>query len=315
MTTATTQISGVGSGAIDFADAVIRTEGLTRRFGGRVAVDGVELRVPRGACYGLIGLNGAGKSTLLRLVVGLLGPSAGRVMIGSADIALEPVAFRRRVGYVPDRPTAYGWMRVGEVLDFARKLRPEWDQARAKEMLERYRLDVKQKVGKLSKGTGAKLSLLLAMAHDPEILVLDEPTDGLDPVARDEFLEEVIGSTAERERTVLISSHALTDVQKMADVIGLLHKGKLAVQCSTDDLVRTTKRLRTVVEDRRSPAAPAGALCSRRVGREWIVTVRGFTAEMAAAVGEAAGGAPVTVEDVGLEDVFKDFVCGLEVGR
>lgn len=295
------------------AGAPIRTEGLTRRFGQHVAVSDVSLRVPRGGTYGLIGLNGAGKSTTIRMIMGLLPPTTGRVLLNNIDVARDPTRSRLGVGYVPDRCVVHPWMRVGDAIWYCRRLQPGWNDARCAELVKRFRLDLSQPVGKLSKGTAAKLSLLLALAHDPEILILDEPTDGLDPVARDDFLEGVLAAACERDRTVLMSSHNLSDVQRIADHVGLIHEGRLVIQCPTEELVQSTKRLRLVVPDG-APGAPppGGTIYSRRDGREWTLTVRDFDHAAAEQLRATVGSTHLAVEDVTLDDIFKDFVRGQE---
>lgn len=291
----------------------IRTLGISRRFGRTIAVDAADLAVPRGSVYGLIGLNGSGKSTLIRMVMGLLRPTAGGAYLNAVDVAADPVRARSGVGYVPDRPTAYAWMRVREAVAFARAMQPRWNDALVAEMLRRSRIDPRQRVGKLSKGMGAKLSLALALGHDPSVLVLDEPTDGLDAIARDEFMEDVVGTVCERERTVLISSHALAEVERMADAVGLMHRGKLILQCPTEELVRTTKRVRAVLETPGAPGQdPPGCVWSRVDGREWLVTVRGFTRDAVERMQATARVRAVEVLDLSLSDIFKDMVRGQE---
>ncbi len=292
-------------------DAAIQTIGLVKRFGARTAVDGLDLTIARGSTYGLIGLNGAGKSTAIRMMMGLLAPTSGRILIDSLAMSAERTTLMGRIGYVPDRPTAYPWMRVSEVIAFSSALRPTWDDARAASMLSGYQLDPRQRIRKLSKGQGAKLSLLLALAHDPSILILDEPTDGLDPIARDDFLEHVLSSVCDKPRTVLMSSHNLGDLQRIADTIGILDAGKLVVQKPTDELLATTKRFVAVLADPgKSPAAPPGTICTRKQGREWTVTVLGSPESALAALRAEPGITQVELVDITLEDIFKDIIRG-----
>jgi ABC-2 type transport system ATP-binding protein len=289
------------------ADFPLFTENLSRRFNKTLALDSVNLRIPRGTTYGLIGLNGAGKSTLIRILIGLLPPTSGRALLRGHDPITNPIDARTSVGYVPDRPTAYPWMRIDEAIAFCRALQPGWSDDRCVELVKRFRLDITKRIGKLSKGTAAKVSLLLALAHDPEVLILDEPTDGLDPVARDDLLEGVLASVCERPRTVLMSSHSLTDIQKMTDWIGLMHEGRLAIQCPTEELIQSTKRLRTIVPDGQPvPHTPEGTILVRRDGRQWSATVRNFSQSAATAFPPES----FTIEDLTLDDIFKDFVRG-----
>ncbi|MCC6675796.1 MAG: ABC transporter ATP-binding protein [Phycisphaerales bacterium] len=300
-------------------EAAIRTIGLTHRFGKLTAVRELNLTIPRGATYGFIGLNGAGKSTTIRMLTGLLAPTAGRAIIDNIDITQDPIAALARIGYIPDRPTAYAWMRVGEVLSFARSMWPGWNDALAADLLARYRLDPRQKVGKLSKGTAAKLSLLLALAHDPEILILDEPTDGLDAIAREEFYEQIISAACDRPRTILLSSHALNEVQRIADHIGIIHEGRLIMQGRAEDLIARTKRIHITFEngtlEKMRPAAPPppdGTVWARTEAREWILTVQNFSDDTLHHIRAAGPVRSLNVLDLSLDDVFKDIVRGQE---
>ncbi|HYD02539.1 MAG TPA: ABC transporter ATP-binding protein [Phycisphaerales bacterium] len=264
------------------APVPIQAERLSRRFGGRAALHNVSFTVERGTTCGLIGLNGAGKSTFIRAAVGLLPPSGGVVRLNGVDVWQDRLSAIRTLGYVPDRPHTYPWMRVAQAVDFAAKAwGAAWNAPLAAALLRQYRLDPRQRCGRLSKGQGAKLSLLLALAHDPAILILDEPTDGLDPIARDDFLQQVLESTltdSERSqgRTVLISSHALGELQRLTDTVAILHQGSLIAHAPTAELLSNTKRLRVVLDAPGEPgAAPAGVICQQRRGREWTLTVGG----------------------------------------
>lgn len=295
-------------------DMAIATDNLTKRFGKRNAVEAIAMRVPRGSTYGLIGLNGAGKSTTIRMIMGLVEPTSGKITLNGRHATGLAWESRLGVGYVPDRCVVHPWMRVSEAIAFCKALQPRWNDAHSKELLERYRLDPAQRVSMLSKGLAAKLSLLLALSHDPDILILDEPTDGLDPLAKDDFLEGVLASACERSRTILMSSHNLADVQRMADYVGLMYEGRLAVQCPAEELVRSTKRVRMLLQDTQGPATrSAGAIHTRREGRELVVTVGSYSEASALEIAREASATVLTVEDMSLDDIFKDFVRGQEI--
>jgi ABC-2 type transport system ATP-binding protein len=178
-------------------------------------------------------------------------------------------------------------------------------------MLDLFQLDANKRVSHLSKGMLVKLSLVLAVSHEPEVLVLDEPMAGLDPLAREEFLEGVLRTICERGRTVLFSTHSLDDVQRLADTVGILYGGRLLVHRNIEELLASTKRIRATLPNGRPPdRLPAGTIWHRVEGREWQVTLGDFTPETVQEIRAHEGVDHVEVIDLGLEDLFKDFVRG-----
>lgn len=289
----------------------IELEGLTKRFGRELAVDGLSLRVARGTTFGLIGPNGAGKTTAIKMLMGMLSPTAGSARVLGMDVLADSVEVKQRVGYVPELHHICRWMRVREVLGFCRSLYVSWDEETCREMVDLFGLELDKKVKHLSKGTLAKLSLLLAVSHDAELLVLDEPMAGLDVVAREEFLDGVLRTICEREKTVLFSTHTLDDVQRLADTVGILYEGKLLVHRNVDELLSSTKRIRATLPDGARPEqTPEGTIWERVEGREWLVTVGDFSPEKVEEIRSANEVDHVEVIGLGLEDVFKDFIKG-----
>ncbi|HPM23032.1 MAG TPA: ABC transporter ATP-binding protein [Phycisphaerae bacterium] len=296
------------------AVAAIETMGLTRRFGRTLAVDNLNLTVRAGSVFGFIGPNGAGKSTTIRMLIGVLSPTAGRARLLGQDVGPRAEGLKHRVGYVPELHFMYRWMRASEVIAFCRTFYPTWNDQFCGELLDIFELDPRRRIKQLSKGMVAKLALLLAVAHEPELLILDEPTSGLDPLMREEFLDGVLRTICARQRTVLFSSHTLSDVQRLADEVGIICNGRLLAHCPTDELLTDTKRIRAVLRDGCRPGAPpAGTIWQRVANREWLLTVRGFTPALVDALRADAAVASVEVVDVGLEDVFKDMVRGQKV--
>jgi ABC-2 type transport system ATP-binding protein len=286
-------------------------ENVTRRFGKATAVDDLCLRVPRGQTFGFVGLNGAGKTTTIRMLVGLLPPDSGEISVAGFSIPSERDLAKAKIGYVPDRPNVYAWMTVQQAIEFARSFYVNWNNHRCNELMKMFDLDRGKRAKHLSKGQAAKLSLLLAISHDPEVLILDEPTSGFDPLVREEFLEGVLAVTSQREQTVLFSSHALADVQRLADSIGLLHKGRLLLHSPVDELLDRTKRIRAVLEDDSSPRqTPPGLVFQQIHGREWTMTVENFEPGQIEFVRSHNRVSHLDVQDLSLDDVFKDFVRG-----
>jgi len=197
---------------------------------------GLDLRVAQGQVVGLLGSNGAGKTTLMHIALGMLRPQRGATRVFGIDPLVDPVQVKQRVGFLSEQQLLPPGMRVRAVLDFHRQLFPTWDKALEHDLLERFPLDLRTRVAHLSKGQARQLGLLCAVAHRPELLLLDEPAGGLDPAARRQFLEASIQLLNESGSTIVFSSHHMTDVERMADRIVLLDGGGLLLDGALDEL-------------------------------------------------------------------------------
>ncbi len=300
----------------DPAAPAITLAGLTKRYRSRLAVDCLSLEVARGEIVGLIGANGAGKSTTLRMLMGLTPITAGSARVLGLDPEVEAIAIKRRVGYVPESHQIYRWMRVGQAIGFARAFYPAWDEALGAQLLRQFGLDERAKVRALSKGTLAKLSLLLAVAHVPELLILDEPMSGLDPISREEFLDGVVRTLADRGCTLLFSSHNLADVQRLADRVIILDDGRLLASGAVDTMLATTKRIHAVLAEGAVPSRePAGTIWQSVGPRAWSLTVRDCSPEVVARLRAENPVESVDVQDLNLEAVYKDLIRGRRAVR
>jgi len=230
------------------AGVVIRTSNLSRRFGRVEAVRNVSLEVPGGCVCGLLGLNGSGKTTLIRLLLGHLRPSAGQVRLLGRSYQQDELGIRERVGYVADARYLYEWMTVSETLDFTRAFHRTWDDAKVRSLIDRLGLPLDRKVAELSRGHRARLCLTLALAYNPELIILDELTAGLDPVVRREVLKNVIEEIGREGRTVLFSSHSVEEVERLADQVAIMHCGEVVVHASIDDLKQSQPAPMTLEE-------------------------------------------------------------------
>jgi ABC-2 type transport system ATP-binding protein len=217
-------------------DAAIVVQGLQKRFGRKRAVDGLSLEVPRGTVYGFLGRNGAGKTTTIQILVGLLSPTAGQVRVLGLDPRRQDVELHQRVAYVPESPAMYGWMRVREACDFAAGMWPGWSAARAEDLRERFGFAAQDKLGSMSRGMKGKVGLVLALAREPELLILDDPTSGLDAVVRREFMDGIIGALSGTGTTVFFSSHIIADVERIADRVAIIDRGRLVLEGTVDEL-------------------------------------------------------------------------------
>ena len=211
------------------SEPVITVSELTRRFGDKTALASVSLSLPRGAVYGLVGANGAGKTTLIRHLLGLLRAESGSVRVFGLDPVADPVAVLSRIGYLSEENDLPGWMRVDELIRYSRAFYPAWDDRYAEELRRTFALDPSARIKTLSKGQKARAGLLIALAYRPELLVLDEPSSGLDPIVRRDILGAVIRTIADEGRTVLFSSHLLEEVEQVADHVTMINHGKIVL--------------------------------------------------------------------------------------
>jgi ABC-2 type transport system ATP-binding protein len=233
------------------SESVIVLSEVTRRFGAKTALDSVTLSLPRGAVYGLVGANGAGKTTLIKHILGLLRAQEGSVRVFGHNPVADPVAVLSRIGSLSEENDIPGWMRVDELLRYSRAFYPDWDDAYAEELRKMFALDPMAKVKSLSKGQKARAGLLIALAHRPELLLLDEPSSGLDPIVRRDILGAVIRSVAEEGRTVLFSSHLLEEVEQVADHVTIITGGRIVVSAPLNEIKeshRAGERLPTLDE-------------------------------------------------------------------
>jgi ABC-2 type transport system ATP-binding protein len=264
------------------ADPVVEISDLSRHFGAKTALDHVSVSLPRGIVFGLVGANGAGKTTLIKHVLGLLKAQAGSVRVFGCDPVADPAGVLARIGYLSEEHDLPGWMRVWELLRYNQAFFPNWDPAYAEELRVRFDLDPAAKVKHLSKGQRARAGLLVALAHRPELLVLDEPSSGLDPLVRRDILEAIIRAIADEGRTVLFSSHLLHEVERVSDHVSMIDKGKVVFSGPLDD-IKETHRCVTLrfAEARSRPPALAGVLAWHGGGQEWTALCRGsLAAEM-----------------------------------
>src|ERR1700686_3632333 len=183
----------------------------------------------RGGVYGLGGANGAGKTTLIKHILGLLRAESGSVRVFGLDPVTDPVAVLSRIGYLSEENDIPDWMRVDELIRYSRAFYPAWDDVYAEELRQAFALDPTAKIRNLSKGQKARVGLLIALAHRPELLVLDEPSSGLDPIVRRDILGAVMRTIADEGRTVLFSSHLLGEVEEVAEDVTMIHRGRIVL--------------------------------------------------------------------------------------
>jgi ABC-2 type transport system ATP-binding protein len=293
----------IGNGRLD-PDPVIDVRGLRRRFGNKVALDGVSLAVPRGSVFGLVGVNGAGKTTLIKHILGLLKAQEGSVRVFGRNPVAEPVDVLGRIGYLGEEGDLPGWMRVDELIRYTRAFYPNWDDGYAAELQQSFALDLSARVKTLSKGQKARAGLLAALAYRPELLLLDEPSSGLDPIVRRDILGAIIRTIASEGRTVLFSSHLLEEVERVSNYVALIHQGRIVFSGALDDIKATHRRVTLrFTEPRSGPPALPGVVSWEGAGREWTAFCDARPATMQEAV-TGAGGRVVDERVPSLDEIF-----------
>ncbi|MGD0384169.1 MAG: ABC transporter ATP-binding protein, partial [Thermoguttaceae bacterium] len=217
-------------------EPVISAQQVYRRFGDKEVLRGVDLTIPRGSVVGLLGKNAAGKSTLIKCLLGLLRINAGNLQVFNDDSWSLSAARKARLGYVPQEISLYSWMRVSQIIQYTAAFYPKWNWDLSDHLVSQWELPPKDRVGPLSAGQIQKLALVLALGHEPDLLVLDEPLASLDPIARRDFLRTILDIAQSENRTVLFSTHITTDLERVADRVAILRDGQIVFHDELDVL-------------------------------------------------------------------------------
>jgi ABC-2 type transport system ATP-binding protein len=294
------------------SDLAISIHALSKRFGRHEVLGDVTLDVPVGKTYAFLGRNGAGKTTTIRILMGLLSADGGQSRVLGLDSARDAMEIRRRVGYLAEDQKMFGWMRIEELLAFLAPFYPTWDMALARSLLKQFSLPARAKVEELSKGQNVRLGLLLAMAHRPELVILDDPTMGLDPIIRKDFLRDVVGSLQGEGITVFFSSHLLYELEPVADGVVILEGGRIVLNSPTERLRERIKRLILPASQAQVAADLPGLLDIQTRGGQVAAVVEDGEAALAAAA--ARGAAPMVV-DLNLDEIFEAYVIGRQDGQ
>jgi ABC-2 type transport system ATP-binding protein len=288
--------------------SVIRTRGLTRYFGAKPAVYELNLEVPRGSVFAFVGRNGSGKSTTIRMLLGLLAPTRGSAtVLGCESASLSPET-RARIGYLTEEHQLYGWMSVRESGEFQSRFYPRWNEKIFQSVIGHFGLNPAARVKDLSRGERAGLALGLTLAPDPELLVLDDPALGLDPVARRALVESMIYLTRRSDRTIFFSTHQLSDLERLADYVAILDQSVLRACCPLDAFREDVKQVRLTFAGAapRVPDIP-GVLQVFRAGQELRVTCVHYDTNLERALNALS---PLNLEicPVSLEDALISYL-------
>ena len=292
-------------------DIVIESQNLTKYFHKTLALDHLNLQVPRGCIYGLLGRNGAGKTTAIKLMLGLLRPTTGSARVLGCDSQDLTPQIRQRIGYVTEGHRLYRWMKIGELEKFQRAFFPgSWDDKLFNDMLDYFELSKKQKIKTLSNGQRAQVSLAITLAPNLELLIMDDPTLGLDSAIRRQFLEGMIQLIERQGRTILFSSHILSDVERVAERIAVIDRGVLRADCKLEEFRAAVRKVRfSFAEAVPGRVDIAGLLHKRQNEKELELTLIGTTDEQVDAWAHSVGAKYHKQIDMNLEDQFIEFTA------
>ena len=294
------------------ADDVVRIDGLSKRFAKSSVLEHVDLRVKAGETFAFLGRNGAGKTTTIRMLLGLLSPDAGSIRVLGLDPVRDAIAIRGRVGYLAEDQRMWGWMSVEQILRFMAPFYPNWSQDLAQRYLHRFELPTRTRIRHLSKGQTVRLGLLLALAHQPELVILDDPALGLDPIMRKEFNRDVIEHLQGEGRTVFYSSHLLYEVEPVADRVAILDRGRIVRSGTTDELREQVRQIVMPAASFHALPRPAKLLDVRERDGEVGIVVDEAVATIASL---ARAGVPHRVVELNLDEIFEAFVIGRADGQ
>jgi ABC-2 type transport system ATP-binding protein len=288
------------------SDRAIEICGLRKRFGRSEVLNGVDLVVERGQTFAFLGRNGAGKTTTIRMMLGLLEPDAGEVRVLGLDPRRDAMSIRQHVGFLAEDQAMWGWMRVRQLFSFLKPFYPGWDRGLVDRLTEQFQIPLQTRVKHLSKGQTVRLGLLLSLVHRPELVILDDPTLGLDPIARKEFIRDVIEHLQEAGRTVFFSSHLLYEVEPVADVVAILDRGRIVRQASTEALREQVKRLILPAAAYETMLALPGTLDVKHADKQTVITVE----DVESATASIPPGVQPVVVDMNLDEIFEAYVIG-----
>lgn len=287
----------------------IETQFVTKVFDGRPVVNQVSLSIPTGSIYGVVGANGAGKSTLLRIMIGLFRPSFGEVFVFGKPLPREAAHIRQRVHYVGADGEMFRSFRVEEMLNYARLLYKNWDESRCQTLMDALALPLTQRVRNLSLGMKMQLRLAIALATRPELLILDEPTNGLDPIVKRQFLQLIVQEAAGSGTTVVMATHQLDDLERIADGVAFMYQGKIVYSGMVHDMRSDIKQIHVVLPGGLPDALAGHSSLIRTEQRGPLISlsVEGQVEDITRRL-EEAGGTHIEVTDLDLEDLFRHLM-------
>jgi len=289
--------------------STVEVDGLSRQFGNNLALDNVSFQADEGRIYGLVGANGAGKTTLIKHLLGLFRVKSGSVRIFGLDPVRHPVDVLKRIGYLSEDRELPEWMTIDELMRYTQAYHPTWDNAYARQLLATFQLDSRAIIKNLSKGMKAQAALVAAVAHRPDLLILDEPSSGLDVMVREDILEAIVRTITDDGRTVVFSSHLLEEVERMSDHVTMIQQGRITLAGNLDQ-IQDNHQLSKLLFTERQPRAPIieGALSVEGNDNSWHVvydtTQKNSSVKHIQDSVKALGGKVVQSRNANLQEIF-----------
>jgi ABC-2 type transport system ATP-binding protein len=291
------------------AEPAIKIEGLHFSYGRKKVLKGVNLEVPKGSIFGFIGRNGTGKTTTIKTLLGLQKPQSGRCIIGGLDSSKNTLEIRKRIGFMAEDQQMYGWMKVSRIIEWVAGFYSNWDYKFADELAEILRLPKDMKVKELSKGQNSSLALLLALGHRPDIVILDDPTLGLDPIARKNFLRHVIDLLQSNSVTVFFSSHLLYEIEPVADHIAILEDGVIIKAGKTEQLRESIRKFILTTPSETDFSQLPGILDVLKVGDNISLTLEDCNEEKRNRLKSISSNGMTEIA-LNLDEIFEAYVIG-----
>ena len=285
---------------------IIEIKELRKSFKNKHVLNNLSLAVPKGSVYGLLAKNGEGKTTLIKCVLGLLKPQSGNIAVLSDNPWNFKEATKEKLGYVPQSDRLYPWLTVRELINYTASFYSHWNETLVEKLIKEWGVNKDDKVGLLSEGQAQKVSIILSVGHEPELLIFDEPVASLDPSARRQFLKTILEILSDRECTIFFSTHITSDLERVADRVAILKSGTIAFSGELDSLKEEVKRLRIYTERPLVDFKLDGLIHCELSNKEAIVSIRGFNPELKSYI-EKTRNAKVQVEDLNLEEIFLEI--------
>lgn len=288
---------------------IIKTENLIKKYDSNFfALDELNMNVPEGAVYGFVGRNGAGKTTTLRAFMSLLKPTSGHIEVLGTNPWNMSKNIREQIGYTSDSMQLIPWLKVGDMINCNASFYENWDKNYVEQWVKRLNLPLNKRVFSLSRGNRQKLGLVMAIGHRPKVLILDEPAGGLDPIARKEFLESIIQLIHESGTTIILSSHQMSDLERIAEHIGIIDNGKMKVETTLEELKETTRTIRIASKTKFDKPNDKDIIKFESFANTASITYKNFNQQKFSQIKQQFRNIDLQIDSLSLEEIFLAYI-------